>query len=96
MKFLHYFALIASTSAIRLEDVPLTKMPGYGSMLELEKHVYSPEEVFEHFDKDKSGTWSLKEMKAAFKGVMASSQGKANAAPAPLRSVRRDKGVGWV
>ncbi|MGB1674203.1 MAG: hypothetical protein ACPHRA_13360 [Limisphaerales bacterium] len=35
-------------------------------------------------------------VEAAFKGAMASSQGKANAAPAPLRSVRRDKGVDWV
>ena len=69
MKFLHYFALIASTAAIRLAQM---EQPDelFNLDTEVEKHVYSPEEVWKHFDKNGDGQWSFRETKRAFKRIM--------------------------
>merc|ERR1712167_200170 len=40
------------------------------SLLGLEKHVPSPQEVWDHFDTNRDGEWDLKETQGAFKGAM--------------------------
>lgn len=64
MKFLHYAALIATTTAVRLQETSQVDI-----LAEAEKHVPSPEEVWEHFDKNGDDRWDLKETLAAVKGA---------------------------
>jgi Ca2+-binding EF-hand superfamily protein len=66
MKFFAYAALVATTSAVRL----IPKQNSISSLVQVEKHIPDPEEVWKHFDKDNSGTWDLQEAQDAFKGAM--------------------------
>lgn len=50
MKFLHYAALIATTSAVRLQATQVE--PAFETLMEVDKDVPSPEEVWKHFDKN--------------------------------------------
>lgn len=59
MKFLHYAALIATTSAVRLRSTADVK--DLQDLVEVNKHIPSPEEVWDHFDKNGDNKWSLKE-----------------------------------
>ena len=63
MKFLTYAALIASTVAVRLQSTQQ-------SAVSVDKHVPSPQEIWEHFDKNGDNQWDLAEAQAAFKGGM--------------------------
>ena len=65
MKFLHYAALIASTTAVRLT----TSQNSLASLISLEKHIPDPEEVWKKFDTNHDGEWDLSEAKNAFKSA---------------------------
>ena len=66
MKFLHYAALIATTAAVRLQST----QNAITNLISLDKRIPSPEDVWNHFDTDNSGSWDLQEAQAAFKGAM--------------------------
>jgi Ca2+-binding EF-hand superfamily protein len=68
MKFLHYAALLATTSAIRIQQA--SAEPTLFEAIELDKKIPSPEEIWKKFDKDGSNSWDLKETMAAFKATM--------------------------
>lgn len=60
MKFLQYFALIATTTAVRLQSTTETETEAnlYAS-IELEKNIPNPEEIWKEFDKNGDNAWDL-------------------------------------
>lgn len=61
MKFATYAALIASTAAIRLQSAEPVTASSFmePTLLSVEKHIPSPEEIWKNFDTNGDNQWNL-------------------------------------